>query len=169
MIKHLESLKVDTGWGGSAFFFLVSEQTFCGEPVDAFTVNWTALYFVFFIQWTFLIFFCIHCDRTAQEVACARIVKKKKKLVFFFLIRVRNSVFFFSSPLLICQSDCTVCFESRIRKKPNPVPSHLVDQRQYGREWSRFSFQVWFNCRIFWCCLFGLNVLPDHTSLNKAF
>lgn len=150
MIKTPWISKSRWGWGGSAFSFLVLEQTLYGEPVDAFTVNWTALYFVFFIQWTFLIFFCIHCDRTAQEVACAR-HSKKKKSVFFFLIRVRSSVFFFCCfffPLLICQSDCTVCFESRIRKKPNPVPSHLVDQRQYGREWSRFSFQVWFNCRI---------------------
>lgn len=103
----------------SLFLFLVSEQTFCGEPVDAFTVNWTALYFVFFIQWTFLIFFCIHCDRTAQEVACARHSKNKKKnLCFSFSFVCAAQFSFFFLPLLICQSDCTVCFESRIRKKP---------------------------------------------------
>lgn len=39
---------------------------------------------------------------------------------------VHSSVF----PLLI--SDCTVRFKSCIKR--NPVPSHLVDQRQYGRE-----------------------------------
>lgn len=84
----------------SLFLFLVSEQTFCGEPVDAFTVNWTALYFVFFIQWTFLIFFCIHCDRTAQEVACARHSKNKKKnscFSFSFACAAQFSFFFSSS------------------------------------------------------------------------
>lgn len=73
--------------------------------------------------------FCIHCDQMAQEVLVLGIVK-----VRYFFICVRGSVF----PLLICQSDCTVCFGSCI----NPVPSYLVDQRQYGREWSCFIFQV---------------------------
>lgn len=73
--------------------------------------------------------FCIHCDQMAQEVLVLGIVK------VLFLICVHSSVF----PLLICQSDCTVCFESCI--KPNPVHTHLVDQRQYGREWSCFIFK----------------------------
>lgn len=47
------------------------------------------------------------------------IVKTKKKTcVFLSHSCAQLSFLFFFLPLLICQSDCTVCFESRIRKKP---------------------------------------------------
>lgn len=74
--------------------------------------------------------FCIHCDRMAQEVLVRGIVKV---CYFSFVYTVQ----FF--PLLICLSDCTVCFERCIKR--NPTPSHLVDQRHYGREWPCFIFK----------------------------
>lgn len=80
-----------------------------------------------------------------------------------FVICVHSSVF----PLLI--SDCTVCFENCIKR--NPVPSHLVDQRQYGREWPCYYYYFFpslVNCQIL-MLLSGLNILPDHASFNKAF
>lgn len=103
--------------------------------------NRTALYFVFFLYTVdFFDIFCIHCDRMAQEVLVLAIVKTNKKKSVLLLIRVHSSSFFgFFFFFFLCPADCTVCFGTRIQ--PNPVPSHLADQTQYGREWSRFIFK----------------------------
>lgn len=112
MIQYLEFL---VGWG-SAFWFQ-SRFSVKNKETNKKKQQKTCIYckmncFILCVFSTvdFFDIFCIHCDWMAQEVLVLSIVNVSNSHAytaqFFFLL------FSFS---LICQSDCTVCFESRIK------------------------------------------------------